>query len=104
MLDPLGRPRVLDAARQPLGDRRALAANINGSYASRDNLRRAKACGVRDMAFHMKGGLAIDEMVTSRPPPGSAMSLKTAPWAACWFGEMVGTERAAALFKLSVSS
>jgi hypothetical protein len=27
----------------------------DGSYASRDNLRQAKACGVRDMAFHKKG-------------------------------------------------
>jgi IS5 family transposase len=43
--------------RQPAAD---------GSYASRDNLRRAKACGVRDMAFHKKGGLAIEDMVRSR--------------------------------------
>ena len=29
-------------------------AVADGSYASRDNLRRAKAQGVRDMAFHKK--------------------------------------------------
>jgi transposase, IS5 family len=41
-------------------------AAADGSYASRDNLRRAKACGVRDMAFHKKGGLGIEQMVRSR--------------------------------------
>ena len=41
-------------------------AAADGSYASRDNLRRAKACGVRDMAFHKKGGLAVEDMVRSR--------------------------------------
>ena len=41
-------------------------AAADGSYASRDNLRRAKASGVRDMAFHKKGGLAIEDMVRSR--------------------------------------
>jgi IS5 family transposase len=41
-------------------------AAADGSYASRDNLRQAKACGVRDMAFHKKGGLGIEEMVSSR--------------------------------------
>ena len=41
-------------------------AAADGSYASRDNLRRAKACGVRDMAFHKKSGLGIAEMVRSR--------------------------------------
>jgi IS5 family transposase len=43
--------------------RQAAAA---GSYASQDNLRRAKACGVRDMAFHKKRGLGIEDMVRSR--------------------------------------
>jgi transposase, IS5 family len=38
----------------------------DGSYASRDNLRRAKACGVRDMAFHKRGGLGIEDMAKSR--------------------------------------
>ena len=41
-------------------------AAADGSYASRDNLRRAKACGVRDMAFHKRGGLGIEDMVRSR--------------------------------------
>jgi IS5 family transposase len=41
-------------------------AAADGSYASRDNLRRAKACGVRDMAFHKKSGLGIEDMVRSR--------------------------------------
>ena len=41
-------------------------AAADGSYASRDNLRQAKACGVRDMAFHKKGGLGIEDMVGSR--------------------------------------
>ena len=41
-------------------------AAADGSYASRDNLRQAKACGVRDMAFHKKAGLAIEDMVRSR--------------------------------------
>jgi IS5 family transposase len=41
-------------------------AAADGSYASRDNLRRAKACGVRDMAFHKKSGLGIEDMVSSR--------------------------------------
>jgi IS5 family transposase len=41
-------------------------AAADGSYASRDNLSRAKACGVRDMAFHKKGGLKIEDMVRSR--------------------------------------
>jgi transposase, IS5 family len=41
-------------------------AAADGSYASRDNLRRAKACGVRDMAFHKKGGLGVEDMVRSR--------------------------------------
>ena len=41
-------------------------AAADGGYASRDNLRRAHACGVRDMAFHKKGGLGIEDMVRSR--------------------------------------
>ena len=41
-------------------------AAADGSYASRDNLRQAKACGVRDMAFHKKSGLRIEDMVKSR--------------------------------------
>jgi IS5 family transposase len=41
-------------------------AAADGSYASRDNLRQAKARGVRDMAFHKKSGLKIEDMVRSR--------------------------------------
>jgi len=41
-------------------------AAADGSYASRDNLSQAKARGVRDMAFHKKGGLRIEDMVRSR--------------------------------------
>jgi IS5 family transposase len=41
-------------------------AAADGGYASHDNLRQAKACGVRDMAFHKKAGLKIEDMVKSR--------------------------------------
>jgi transposase, IS5 family len=41
-------------------------AVADGGFASRDNLSRAKACGVRDMAFHKKSGLKIEDMVRSR--------------------------------------
>ena len=41
-------------------------AAADGGYASRDNLSRAKVCGVRDMAFHKKAGLKIEDMVKSR--------------------------------------
>ena len=41
-------------------------AAADGGYASRDNLAQAKACGVRDMAFHKKSGLRIEDMVRSR--------------------------------------
>jgi IS5 family transposase len=41
-------------------------AAADGGYASRENLRQAKACGVRDMAFHKKSGLRIEDMVRSR--------------------------------------
>ncbi len=43
---------------------RQLAAD--GGYASRDNLSQAKARGVRDLAFHKKRGLRIEDMVRSR--------------------------------------
>ena len=36
-------------------------AVADGGFASRDNLSRAKACGVSDMAFHKKSGLKIDD-------------------------------------------
>jgi len=41
-------------------------AAADGGYASRDNLTEAKALGVRDMAFHKKRGLSVDDMVKSR--------------------------------------
>jgi transposase, IS5 family len=41
-------------------------AAADGSYASRNNLSQAKARGVRDMAFHKKAGLKIEDMVKSR--------------------------------------
>ena len=41
-------------------------AAADGGYASRDNLSQAKARGVRDMAFHKKAGLRIEDMVRSR--------------------------------------
>lgn len=37
----------------------------DGGYASRGNLNQAKALGVRDMAFHKKKGLRIEDMVRS---------------------------------------
>ena len=37
----------------------------DGGFASRDNLGQAKARGVRDVAFHKKGGLRIEDMVKS---------------------------------------
>jgi len=40
-------------------------AAADGGYASRDNLAEAKARGVRDMAFHKKSGLRIEDMVRS---------------------------------------
>ena len=41
-------------------------AAADGGYASRENLCQAKAWGVRDMAFHKKAGLRIEDMVKSR--------------------------------------
>ena len=41
-------------------------AAADGGYASRANLTQAKAHGIRDMAFHKKSGLKIEDMVTSR--------------------------------------
>lgn len=40
-------------------------AAADGGFASRDNLTKAKAWGVRDMAFHKKAGLRIEDMVRS---------------------------------------
>jgi transposase, IS5 family len=41
-------------------------AAADGGFASRANLSQAKAHGVRDMAFHKKCGLRIEDMVKSR--------------------------------------
>jgi IS5 family transposase len=38
---------------------------VDGGYASKDNLEKAKGCGVVDVAFHKKRGLRIEEMVKS---------------------------------------
>jgi IS5 family transposase len=43
-----------------------LQAAADGGFASRANLSQAKARGVRDMAFHKKAGLRIEDMVRSR--------------------------------------
>ncbi len=39
---------------------------VDGGYASKDNLDKAKALGVEDVAFHKKRGLSIEAMVKSR--------------------------------------
>jgi IS5 family transposase len=55
-----------DSARLlPMLERHSQAV-ADGSYASRSNLRQAKAHGIRDVAFHKKGGLTIEDMVSSR--------------------------------------
>jgi IS5 family transposase len=38
---------------------------VDGGYASKDNLEKAKGCGVEDVAFHKKRGLRIEDMVKS---------------------------------------
>jgi len=40
--------------------------SADGGYASRDNLNAAKALGVRDVGFHKKRGLMIEDMVKSK--------------------------------------
>ncbi|MER8917319.1 ISNCY-like element ISMesp5 family transposase [Mesorhizobium sp. M0761] len=40
-------------------------AAADGGFASRDNLATAKTLGIRDMAFHKKAGLRIEDMVRS---------------------------------------
>lgn len=42
---------------------RQMAAD--GGYASKDNLKQAKARGVKDMAFHKKRGMKVEQMVKS---------------------------------------
>ena len=39
---------------------------VDGGYASKDNLAKAKALGVEDVAFHKKRGLSIEAMVKSQ--------------------------------------
>ncbi|NGO54839.1 ISNCY family transposase [Allomesorhizobium camelthorni] len=41
-------------------------AAADGGFATRDNLTTAKTLGVRDMAFHKKAGLRIEDMVRSK--------------------------------------
>lgn len=41
-------------------------AAADGGFATRKNLATAKARGVRDMAFHKKAGLKIEDMVRSK--------------------------------------
>ena len=41
-------------------------ASVDGGYASKDNLLAAKQLGIKDMAFHKKRGLDIEEMVKSK--------------------------------------
>jgi transposase, IS5 family len=41
-------------------------AAADGGYANGRNLQQAKSLGVRDMAFHKKTGLRIEDMVRSR--------------------------------------
>jgi IS5 family transposase len=38
----------------------------DGGYASQDNLTAAKSRGVKDVAFHKKRGLGVEDMVKSR--------------------------------------
>jgi IS5 family transposase len=65
--NPADRERLLPMLERHIavwgGAPRQMAAD--GGYASRDNLAQAKACGVRDMAFHKKSGLRIEDMVRS---------------------------------------
>ncbi len=41
-------------------------ASADGGYASKENLSEAKQIGVKDMAFHKKRGIAIEDMVKSK--------------------------------------
>jgi IS5 family transposase len=59
---PRAPPRSPDRLRW--GAPRQIAAD--GGYASLDSLKAAKARGLRDVAFHKKRGLAVEDMVKSR--------------------------------------
>ena len=66
--NPADRERLLPMLERHIGlyGKAPRQAAADGGYASRDNLAQAKACGVRDMAFHKKSGLTIEDMVKSR--------------------------------------
>jgi len=65
--NPADRERLLPMLERHIAlyGRAPRQAAADGGYASRDNLGAAKACGVRDMAFHKKSGLKIEDMVRS---------------------------------------
>jgi len=65
--NPADRERLLPMLERHIAlyGRAPRQAAADGGYASRDNLSAAKACGVRDMAFHKKSGLKIEDMVRS---------------------------------------
>src|SRR5438093_13772664 len=54
------------SARSPVAACRRGRSPPMAVYASRDNLTAAKARGVKDVAFHKKRGLAVEDMVKSR--------------------------------------
>lgn len=46
-------------------DRVPRQAAADGGYASRDNIKQAKKLGVKDVAFHKKCGILVEDMVKS---------------------------------------
>jgi transposase, IS5 family len=65
--NPADRERLLPMLERHIAiwGRAPRQAAADGGYASRDNLAQAKTRGVRDMAFHKKSGLRIEDMVKS---------------------------------------
>ena len=65
--NPADRERLLPMLERHIAvwGRAPRQAAADGGYASRENLAQAKARGVRDMAFHKKSGLRIEDMVRS---------------------------------------
>jgi IS5 family transposase len=65
--NPADRERLLPMLERHIAAWGAVPRQVaaDGGYASRDNLAQAKARGVRDMAFHKKSGLKIEDMVRS---------------------------------------
>jgi transposase, IS5 family len=53
-------------SRSPVAARRPRQVAADGGYASQDNLTAAKARGIKDVAFHKKRGVALEDMVKSR--------------------------------------